>query len=538
MSEREDELNKWKKRITTARTVRSGYLRDWVYYENMFDDNLWGNKDYKSLSRVTQINELESLVMTMLPQIAFNVPVFEIEDNINGDVFSTLVYEFYALRIYNMLKMYFNTRQIIIDTLLLGGGVHKTGISYHVDQSDEESSLIDELPLSCWVSPKNILYDYRFDSWENKQWIAEEIVKTVEDVKDSDMYENTKTLKGNLSSTYGIAESQNGKPDNELIKIVEIHDIRNKKLMTLSMTHNKFLRYEDDYQEEIYDYLEFTPTRPKRFWGKSLAKTIEEHMVRLARINTWMDSDSEAVGRKIYLVDSSIGNNAVKSLESSKSKVIVPIDGLSQMGNDPIRELRVNSNTFNWQTVSNEIERQIRMLTGVTMQERGAHEPGVETLGEAGMLLTKSETRTKEKALLLSMFMQNIMSKMLTLSSDFIRPQRIAEIVGIPQELIWRLKPFNEMTLEVKFGSTAIEARNTYLNKLTLLGKLLPNSINQQVFAIKMMDALGFGIRDQMLMVSNEPSPTPPTQTGGGGSSPAPQPNVGAGDTQAINNPF
>ena len=508
---RDEELNIWKARITTARTVRDRYLADWIYWENIFDDNLWANSIGKVSRRqkniatnsATQVNELESIIMSAIPKINFSMPIFEIEDTYSGNSTASLIYEFFAIRVYDLLKMYKTMREILLDTHLFGGAVHKTGITYHTDQ-ELEDVVIDEMPVSDCVSPKNVLWDYRFNSWEDKLWIAEEYIRPLEVVMDSPLYSNTNGLKGNIDSTFDIEHLDNikGKDDGELITLVEIHDLYNRKLMTVAMGHNKFLRYEDDYQESPYDYLEFTPSRPRRFWGKSICQSLEEQLIRYAQLNTFMDNESESGAREIFLVDTSIGNQAVKLLESRKSRVVIPIDGLTSMGNDPIRKLVVPAKTFDWLSKLNIVDRQIRTLSGSSAMDRGSHEAGVETLGEANMIAQSSEIRIKDRALLLSMFIQEIMSKMLTLSSDFIRPERIAEVIGIPAQYSQYIEPFDKMRLSVKFGSTALEYRNSHLQKLLLFVRLFPNMINQTELIKQVMNSLGLGLKDQNLILS------------------------------------
>ena len=545
---RKEELNLWKKRIKISRDIREQFMTDWIYWQNMFDDNLWSSRRStkqsariinNSLYSAVQVNELEAIVMSMLPQIDFHTPIFEVETNLDGDLFSSLVYEFYAMRLFEVLKMFFSVRDMVFDTLLLGGGVHKTGISYQVEQNTADNNIIEELPVSTSVSPTNLLWDYRFDNWNGKLWIAEEIVKPLDVIQDSDMYEKTKDLKGNLSS-YADASFQTANSYGEeadMVRIVEIHDLQKHKLMVISLQHDEFLRYEDDYQTEIYDRLEFIPTTPRRFWGKSIVQSLEEHIVRLAKHNQWMDNDSSALGRQIYMIDSSLGNEQIKLLESSKSRIMIPVDGLTAMGADPIREVKLSMKTFNWMSVINEVQRQIRMLSGSSMQERGAHEPGVETLGESALLAEKSAVRNNDRALLLSFFIQEVMSKMLKLSSDFVRPERIAEIVGIPTELAWKIEPFDRMRLSVKFGSTAIESRQTYLNKLLMLAQLFPQALNQQELIQRVMNALGFGIRDIRLLSqqsSQAPSETPPSPSGSGRG----QLSSGSAPPLSVNSPF
>ena len=105
------------------------------------------------------------------------------------------------------------------------------------------------------------------------------------------------------------------------------------------------------------------------------------------------------------------------------------------------------------------------------------------------------------RAMLLSMYIQKVMTKMLKLSSDFIRPERIAEIIGIPQEDVWLIEPFDGMKLEVKFGSTALEARSLYLEKLNYVAQAFPDLVNRFNLMQKFMTALGFGMKDQDLLM-------------------------------------
>jgi hypothetical protein len=189
------------------------------------------------------------------------------------------------------------------------------------------------------------------------------------------------------------------------------------------------------------------------------------------------------------------------------------------MGGDPIRKLTIPARTFDWQVRANMIERTIRLLSGSSAMDRGSHEAGVETLGEANMIAQASEIRIKDRALLLSMFIQEIMSKMLKLSSDFVRPERMAEIIGIDPNFAQYIEPFDKMKLSVKFGSTAIEYRNSHLQKLMLLVRLFPDQINKTELIKQIMNSLGLGLKDQNLILSQAPTiPSTDRQvTGSGG---------------------
>ena len=517
---KKEQLEEWKKTIKISREYRKPFISHWKYWEEIYDGNLWGNQKFMSVNPLASkdkpvvINELDPIINNILPKIDFNFPVFDVDDMVSGNSLAALVYETYALKLFEYLDMFDTVREIILDGLVLGGGVHKTGILYDVEVSKynlSEFSISNEMPMSQRVSPMNCLWDHRYSSWKEKRWFAEEIIKPVDEVKDSNIYENTANLKSNLSSLEELPkhmQTQFRASDlQDMVTLVELHDLTNGKIMTFTQGHDKFLQYDDDYGIEIYDQLIFTKTRPQRFWGKSVTQDIENHLVRLAYANHYMDEDVKQAARKIFEADTSIGRNVIALLESDSPRIILPIDGLTSMMAEPVREITTSANVFQWSSVMGIIERQIRGISGSTMQERGTHEPGVETKAEAEMLKASSETRNQDRALLLSMFVQNIMRKMLKLSSDFMQPERIAEIVGIPKEDAWMIEPFDNMKLSVKFGSTAIEARQMYMQKLMTVAQAFPDIVNRFNLMQKFMTALGFGMKDQDLLMQSQPTP-------------------------------
>ena len=218
MLTKEEELKVWKQRIKLAEEFRKPFLTDWNYYEQVYDSNLWGKNAFGQRNILTnpsspvQINETDPIINNIIPKIAFNYPIFDVEDMVAGNSLAALIYEVYALKLYEVLDMFFVIRDVIMDALLLGGGIHKTGMMYDVELSQYNvegsqatisgtipSYINNEMLISVAVSPRNVYWDYQFNSWKDKRWIAEEIIKPVDEVKDSGLYSNTRNLKGNLS---------------------------------------------------------------------------------------------------------------------------------------------------------------------------------------------------------------------------------------------------------------------------------------------------------------------------------------------------
>lgn len=524
MSKSSEELNDWKDEISKARKQRQVYVTHWNYWEQVYDDNLWGNHRFESIARKSsqnksnfrpQINELESIVMNILPKIHFYAPVFEISSNYNEPLyrFSAYIYELLAGVLYDKLGMFDTVGDVILDTLLLGGGVHKVGYSYTVETSayslgdgtTENPEITNDMVFSGYVSPKNVLWDSRVTSWRDKRWFAEEIIKPVEEVKKSTLY-SAKDLKGNLTLTSdneGIRQEVKENRKGDLVRLVEIHDLINSKILTIADGHDSILRKDDDYGIELYDSLCFIPSRPRRFWGKSIAQSIEEHMINLSKIYHYMMSHSKRAGLTKLLAESSLlSPEAIRKLESSNDFEIVPIDGVSQ--GEPIQELKHSGVSADWFSNYTVVDSIIRYLSGVTQQERGRHETGVATAFEVARLAEASDVRNRYRILMLNRFVANVMRKLLTIVSDNFPTERIADMVGLPEEFSFQILPFDNMKLEVKYGSTAVEARREQLNRVIMFSQLAAQfglQVNPQGVLELISGALGLELNESMLLL-------------------------------------
>jgi len=69
------------------------------------------------------------------------------------------------------------------------------------------------------------------------------------------------------------------------------------------------------------------------------------------------------------------------------------------------------------------------------------------------------------------------------------------------------IEPFDNMKLTVKYGSTAIESREVYKQKLVQIAQMFPDLVNRHGLMQKFMSTLGFGIKDQDLFIGDVARP-------------------------------
>lgn len=550
---RSEELAEWNRDIEIAKFYRGRFLPDWNYWEEVYDDKLWGGQERRGNSRrgsasdrspvYPQLNELESIVLNIIPNILFFDPKFEFTPLHPAWDWSAAVWELFAANLYKIKEMEETVEEIAVDGLILGSGVHKSGYSYEVvdtsyqigDATTGRPASTKDMTFSDWISPKDLLIDYRVGQWRDARWIGHRVRKPLEEVKVNPIYSNTANLNGTVSSTDQFTgmtptsrkEFSNRK--NDTVVLTEIHALEEQMIYTVADKHDKFLRRDKDYGIVLFDHLAFTPTRPKKIWGKSIAQSIEEHMISAAKTLYYMNEHTRRGGVSRWMFDKNrVDRDVVETMKSPADFAMIGVEDLQK--GDPIAEIKASPMNMEWFSIQNMHNATIRMLSGVTMQGRGRHEPGVETAFEVAKLQEASDARNRSRIKKLNRFIARVMEKQLRIVSDTWSRERILSSIGIPVELSFRLLPFSNMQVDVKFGSTAMQARNEELQKVMTLAQIVATSgiqLNPEGFIKVVANAIGLDFRQLSLLLQ-----APPQQgQGAAGNQGTGQPGGGGGGT-------
>lgn len=538
------ELENWITQIDYSIQIRSKYIKSWKYWQEMFDDNLWMVSSFNSGRRlardqnneiIPQSNELEQVVLAILPNLIQFEPVYQFVPLSEPYRFSAAVYELLASILYDVYNIDEALEDCCMDALILGTGIHKTGIvSRHdfrgnVDDEKEESvgSLFDisgDL-LSKDIDPIDTLWDSYGHDWESKRWFAHEVLRPLYAVKHSTMYEHTNGLQANatLDDVYGVksktsAELKNDTDFRNLVRLVEIHDLENEQLITICQNHDKILRKDEGLDMELFTPLSFVKTRPRRFWGKSIAQSIEEHVFRISKSYHYMDSYMRRAGlTKVGFDPAVVDKQSQAKLTSNTMFEKVPLPGIAE-GKTPVQEIKFSGMQTDWYSMLNIQQQQIRSQSGVPMQARGLHEPGVETAYEVAKLMEASDARNAFRLKKINTFIERITSKMLTIVSNNWTREQIMDIVGLDKNYGAFLLPFNNIKVNVKYGSTALAYRQQKTQQVMMLAQLLSQmgiQINPEGFVKLVSSNIGLDIKENMLLLGGQGTGianVPPTQ--------------------------
>ena len=386
----------------------------------------------------------------------------------------------------------------VYDVLLYGDGVFKLGIEQAtmLKVSEPLVPLMDSFGTvqQAYASPTSlfeIFPDHRTKIWEEQRYLIHRVSMHIDDIIDNPAYDKKVTRNLVPVSTednlYGFepTDQEDGEPQH--IPLIEVHDFVHGKLRILAVEQSgsakgvsKFL-YNDilPYSIPVWENLQFFQ-RPLSIWGDSLSQAVVKHQQSLGEIMTYMNRalSREGILKMLYDVVA-IGEEEANKLESGDDALI----GITLPTNKTMADIThvINYATsvkdFNFSQGINFIREIIRSSTGVTQQERGVHEAGVETKYEASILKAGSEVRNALRRRMFSIFASRVMRKLFYIISVEYSPERICQMAGLDPyvyaPVVARMVPFDSRKFKVDYGSTAVNSRAERIQKLQLFLQLV-----------------------------------------------------------------
>lgn len=196
-----------------------------------------------------------------------------------------------------------------------------------------------------WVPYKNMIIDPDGGTyWSDHSWVAEEEIKTVKQVKDDPLYENTKDLKasgrresdiprdnsspegGTWSDARGGEDSDNDK----LVRLFHIYDMDRQRYYLLADGHDKMLRDVSWVELGIVDhpYVDFRPSLGTD--GEFYQRPIVSDLVPIAQtrntLSQMVTRAGESSTRKVFLKKSKFDTFDLEKFQSNEDLEVIAID--------------------------------------------------------------------------------------------------------------------------------------------------------------------------------------------------------------------
>lgn len=505
-----EELEKWRAFLKLARHKRMAQEANWARWAYIMDDNLWRGGRLPDNTEPLEVNELKSNIFAILPNIILEQPVIDVKAHSMEDVQLAFIYERLAEYIDRHYGLFEEFLYAVYDALLYGNGLMKLGYwpdaqignyTWGVGFGQYKSSA-----YAKHLSLFEVYPDYRHRKWSEQRCFIHESPMHIDDVQNNPMYEKrvTNKIKPMLSADRVFEFDLNVEQlKNEYVGVQEVHDYTTGEIMVMAEGANDWLYRGPEPHIDIrspFENLEFMP-RPRVLWGDSISQAIEEHCKELSETLTYM---SRAVARegviKVLMAAAQWDSEAIDELKLPKDSFVEVSPPLKDAYE--VMDTKSAGKGYVFQTAINALQEIIRSTTGVTMQEQGRHEPGVETLGEMQVLKVASGVKNSMRQRRFSRFASRVIGKLLYIVTTTYPPERMAAMAGLDE--IWgrTIEPFDPARFVVDYGSTAMNSRNDRWNKIQAFVSLFGQFLNPAVMVKLGADAMDFDFTDELMVLN------------------------------------
>ena len=519
------QLEKWQARFKNCAQLRRNEALNWDRYDSIMDDNLWRSGTMRDSNKEpSQVNELKVCIMAILPYIILEPPVIEIRSHSAAmhDLQMASIYEKVAEYIDSKYDLFTEFMYACYDALLYGNGIFKMGYwdDVLIDKPLWGSGLSEAFGTTraayAKQTPLTEIYPhYQARRWNEMRYLIHQIPMHIDDVLDNPAYNRTAARKlvptYSAEQLYGSSESESNTIssldlDKEFVKIQEVHDFRRGKVMIMAEGLNQWL-YNDaePYNIVPFENLMFWP-RPKSVWGDSLTQSIEKHIKELSETNEYASRTvAKEAMLKVLFNPAMIGEVPQKKLENISDEYVPVLTGQGPLS-DAIHvvDYGTGQSQYAFHIRQVELQEYIRGISGVTAQQRGTHEEGVETAVEANMLQSASDVRNTMRQRMFAKFASRVISKLLYIVTLEYPPEKIAQMAGIDSSYAWTISAagaFDATKFRVDYGMTAINSRQERFQKLMMFKNIVgENFVNPASLAKMAADILDFDLSDEMMV--------------------------------------
>jgi len=506
-----EEYQSWREIYEFCVQSRGGAERRWRRYYNIIDDNLWAGATNTDGSEAIEVNELGSIIETIIPNIILYPGKVEVRAIQEEDIGKAVIYEYIAKYILTHSNIKQQLMKCVYDTLVLGDSLIKVGywLLPLVQDAQWRAGLAGTTAESAFAlhAPLFEFYpDYHVSDWSLQRFYIHEVWKHIDEFIDNDLYDQKQVEKLKPSA----AERDIFDPTNktlsskkEYIKVQEVHNLVKAEMMIMAYSYNAetfLMQGPEIYPLVPFEHLSFFP-RPMNIWGTSISQRIEKHLISLSRYHSGLDSVLRKLAVFKTMFDSTkIKPDIIKLLKNAED-AILPVVGPPQGVIETV-DLGISGKQFVFDQAINIKETTIRSMSGVTRQEMGVAETGVDTAFEVNTLKKASDVKNQMRLTLFETFATRVLEKLMYIVSVEYMPDRIAKMTGIDQSIIDELiEPYDPGRYLVEYGQTAANSNNERMNKLQwLMQSPLAQAINPAWALQIASDALGFEYTDNMIL--------------------------------------
>lgn len=369
--------------------------------------------------------------------------------------------------------------------------------------------VVEDRPFVERVSPHDIFVDPEATSMEDLRWIAQRIIKDVDEVKADDRYKSSTRRKCKpdslIKEEMRAPGSREKDQEHGRVTVWEYYDVKGGTMAVFTDQGDDFLVNPID---EPYAFGHpFVMLRnyevPDYFYPMGELEAIEPLQQELNKTRSQQMNDRRKYGRA-YLYDKrAFDSNAVGLLNSQRDNRMIPVNEGIPLNEAMIPMPQTPMDPSIYQQ-SDQIERDMSTISGISEYQRGGAEQNIRrTATEASMIQDAANARAADKLATIEDYIAQVAKRLLMLSQQFMSEAQVARIVGANGAPLWfEFEPAwieGEYDFEVEGGSTQPKneqlRRQQAMDMMQVMGPLLPSGMVNVPEVLRFV-LTGFGIKN------------------------------------------
>lgn len=344
--------------------------------------------------------------------------------------------------------------------------------------SAARETIVDR-PVMERISPHDMFVNPEATSLQDARWIAQRIVRHIDDVKTDPAYSRKareNAMPGLTLADPHYARHQENYESNELIEVFEFYDLARQTMCTFTAGATEYLirprkmPYAFGHPFEMIRNYEV----PDHFYPMGDLEAIAPLVKELSKTRSEMMNHRARYARKYVARKSAIAKTDLTKIASKRDGEVIfveddnfPLQDVIQ----PVNQIGMDPGLYNW---SQAIENDIQDISGITEFMRGGGGQIRRTATEASLLQDAANVRTAEKLDRVETFIANLATKLLQINQQYVTGQQAAKVIGRDGGSLWvpytREDIKGQYEFRVEAGSTV--PKNETFRRQSALGML------------------------------------------------------------------
>lgn len=446
------EVKEWLKKYTSGRK-----FREWIssrYRWKDFIDEFKGHFRIANGSADIQINALNYIfayIKTEIPALYLKNPYIKVNAKKSASVQSARILEEVINYDWRHKRLKKENKKNIFDGKLIGHSWFKSGYTGKfgtvedgngntLEYIESEDFFGYRVPWDC------IVFDLdSIDPPHDCGWIAHDVWVNLEDAQSNPRYKNTERMVAqsrkptNYSNSTSSADNRQYKEDEKKVCLIEVWDMKNQKVFTLSEGVEDYIEEPKDWPYEMrgypFSYLCFNPVNDEPY-GMSDVYMFESQVLELTKIRA-MELDHLKRGNRQFGYDGSL-------TQEQKDAIALGITGnvIENIDVNKFQALPYAPFQSDGYAIEKFVKEDMINISGQSPQERGAtQQTSTRTFRELAQIAKGAENRRAEQIDVVEDFITDIANKRIALMQQFADLPYYVRITGKdPQEIAQALQ--------------------------------------------------------------------------------------------------